>query len=99
IAPGVSFGANLSYGLSVQTTDTKAGVTTDSITLLSDHVCVDTTVQLFQDMMFGGSILTVGDVANPCAATIALESFEVLSDWQVQDGGSAVLSDNAESGS
>jgi hypothetical protein len=99
IVPGVSFTANLSYALSVSTTDTKASTTTGSITLLSDHLCVLGTVQMFQDLLFGGSILTVGDAPNPCTGTIALESFETLSSWQVEDGGSAVLSSNAVNGS
>jgi hypothetical protein len=89
-----------SYSVSVNDVTTTTNTTTagDSITLGTDHLCEQGNVLLFRDMAYGGSFLTRQSLSNPCKTTTDALSFEVLADWQVQDGGSATLSTVSESG-
>jgi hypothetical protein len=88
--------ATLGGSYSVDNTDVKATLTTtttgDAITLGTDHLCEQGDVALYQDLMFGGSFLTVQTLSNPCKPAMDAMSFETLAGWQVQNGGSATLS-------
>jgi hypothetical protein len=99
ISAGLSADLTLGFGYSRTRTDSTSTTTTDTITVGTDHVCFQGTVDLFRDLDFGGSILTKTNLTNPCQQQpMQMMSFEALPDWQIQGGGSAVLSPNAVTG-
>jgi hypothetical protein len=92
--PGIS--ADVTFGISYSnvTTTTSSSGLTGQITFNSDHVCVQSDIQVFVDKAFGTFLAIPTDLSNPCMAQPLLTtSFESLADWTVQDGGVATLSD------
>jgi hypothetical protein len=94
----LTLGGSYTTSYSIVDSTTKTTTTGDAITLGTDHLCEQGDVSLYQDLMFGGSFLTVQSLSNPCKATTQALSFEALADWQVQDGGSGTLSSTSVSG-
>lgn len=80
-------------------TTTTTTTNADSITLGTDQPCSGATVSLYRDQAFGGSFITKQSFFNDCTTLpMALMSFEVLADWQVQGGGTAALNGTAVAG-
>jgi hypothetical protein len=94
----LTLGGSYSVGVNDVTTTTNTTTSGDSITLGTDHVCEQGNVLLYRDMAYGGSFLTRQTLSNPCKTTTDALAFEVLADWQVQNGGSGSLSSVSASG-
>jgi hypothetical protein len=87
-------------------TETYQDVTTNSdftsrsasVTLKNTSSCETGKVDLWFDKTFG-TLLYSTNLQNSCATQpMRTESFELLTDWQVQGGGTGTLSDDAVSG-
>jgi hypothetical protein len=93
-----TFGDDATITYQDSTTTSNFSSRSASVTLKNTSNCESGTIDLWLDKAFG-TLLFATNLQNGCATQpLRTESFENLTDWQVQGGATATLSNNAVSG-